>query len=546
MSIEIGIGKRRTMADGIQIHTSANMTTDDFTDGLAAMGNVFSVAQTQLAGMTKYTTDFFIPYMLAVNYFQRVERDRLFKEHPLDSLDAYLGLLENNIELMTRSLDGSMQMMLAYLQHEVAGFTEAFQQYVFEFNPAKMDAFTARQANLINRVVKDYPEAIAAIESEYGFHFERGEHELADETDRFLLYRVAPSLSNVTIRQDAKPILIIPPYVLGANILGFLPGEQRSYTHCFANQGYPTYIRILKPIATTPAMQVMTGEDDARDTRRFCETILHRHGKPVTLNGYCQGGYNALCTMLTGLLDGLVDAFITCVSPMDGTRSRGLARFLMRLPRRFNDLEYGTKILPNGNRVADGQLMGWIYKLKSIEQEIPAAVFFRDLMMFAQSRSGLLPINKTAAALNYWLQNDRSDLPMEITRISFLAYNTPIDSDGCLPVRLFGEKLELKRLKERKIPWLICYGVHDDLVEKETALAPLDFIDAEVTPFPKGHVAIATSWSAPNSACALHERFENGKYRGPVRFHMDLDAGFDQAGGETGKGRTGKPKVITE
>jgi pimeloyl-ACP methyl ester carboxylesterase len=293
-------------------------------------------------------------------------------------------------------------------------------------------------------------------------------------------------------------------------------------------------------------MQVMTGEDDARDTRRFCETILHRHGKPVTLNGYCQGGYNALCTMLTGLLDGLVDAFITCVSPMDGTRSRGLARFLMRLPRRFNDLEYGTKILPNGNRVADGQLMGWIYKLKSIEQEIPAAVFFRDLMMFAQSRSGLLPINKTAAALNYWLQNDRSDLPMEITRISFLAYNTPIDSDGCLPVRLFGEKLELKRLKERKIPWLICYGVHDDLVEKETALAPLDFIDAEVTPFPKGHVAIATSWSAPNSACALHERFENGKYRGPVRFHMDLDAGFDQAGGETGKGRTGKPKVITE
>jgi hypothetical protein len=237
----------------------------------------------------------------------------------------------------------------------------------------------------------------------------------------------------------------------------------------------------------------------------------------------------------------LVDAFITCVSPMDGTRSRGLAKFLARLPRRFNDLAYGTKILPNGNKVADGQLMGWVYKLKSIEQEIPSAVFFRDLMMFARFQNGGQSVNKTAAALNYWLQNDRSDLPMEITRISFAAYNTPITSDGRLPVGLFGGKLELKRIKEKKVPWLICYGTHDDLVEKETALAPLDYIDAEVTPFPKGHVAIATSWSAPDSAYALHTRFEPEKYRGPVRFHMDMDERLDQAGRKTagaGKGRS--------
>ena len=533
------------MADGKQTHVETDTAADHIASGVAAMGNFFSVAQTQMAGMAKYTTDFYIPYLLAVNYFQRVESGRLLKEHPLDSLDAYLGLLENNIELITRSLDGSARMVLTYLQNEVDGFTEAFRQCLFEFNPAKMNAFTSRQVDLINRVVKDYPESIAAIESEYGFHFERGDHKLVDETDRFLLYRVAPSLSSVKTRQDAKPVLIIPPYVLGANILGFLPGEQRSYAHCFANQGYPTYIRILKPIDTTPAMQVMTGEDDAEDTRRFCETILQKHGKPVTLNGYCQGGYNALCTLLTGLLDGLVDAFITCVSPMDGTRSKGLARFLMRLPRRFNDLEYGTKILPNGNAVADGQLMGWVYKLKSIDQEIPAAVFFRDLLMFARSRSGLPPVNKTAAALNYWLQNDRSDLPMEITRISFVAYNTPIDSDGCLPVRLFGKKLALKRIQEKQIPWLICYGVHDDLVEKETALAPIDFVDAEVTPFPKGHVAIATSWSAPTSACALHERFDNGKYRGPVRFHMDLDADIDQSRRDTAGGKTKKSKGET-
>ncbi len=73
------------------------------------------------------------------------------------------------------------------------------------------------------------------------------------------------------------------------------------------------------------------------------------------------------------------------------------------------------------------------------------------------------------------------------------------------------------------IPWLICYGTNDDLVEKETALAPLDYINAEVTPFPKGHVAMATSWSDPGSDCALHTRFGEGNWRGPVRFQMDLD-----------------------
>ena len=46
---------------------------------------------------------------------------------------------------------------------------------------------------------------------------------------------------------------------------------------------------------------------------------------------------------------------------------------------------------------------------------------------------------------------------------------------------------------------------------------------------PKGHVAIATSWSHPDSNCALHTRFGDGDYRGPVRFHMDLDEALAEA-----------------
>jgi hypothetical protein len=492
-------------------------------DGFSVLENLHSATLSYLAGMSRYTTDFFIPYVLSTNYFQRVEGVRLLKEPPMDSFEAYLNLLDNNMELINRSLNGASQMMMAYTQLLSNDISEAWRQSFIEQKHEKIVHYTKRQAELLNQVIHAYPKAIDAIEPEFGFHFERGEHVLLDETDRFLLYRVAPSIKGMETRTDAKPLLILPPYVLGANILAFLPGEQRSYAHCFANQGFPTYIRVLKEIDSSPALQVMTGEDDAKDTRRFCESIIKAHGKPVTLNGYCQGGFSGLCNLLSGELDGLVDAFITCVSPMDGTRSKGLSYFLKRLPQRFNDLAYGTKILPNGNHVADGQLMGWVYKLKSIEQEIPAAAFFRDLMMFARQTNGTHKISKTALGLNYWLQNERFDLPLEITRMSFASYNDPITDDGTLPVRLFGNKLNLKRLKEKKIPWLICYGTHDDLVERETALAPLDHVDAEVTPFPKGHVAIATSWSSPDTACALHTRFGDGDYRGPVRFHMDLE-----------------------
>jgi hypothetical protein len=227
-------------------------------------------------------------------------------------------------------------------------------------------------------------------------------------------------------------------------------------------------------------------------------------------------------------LDDVVDAFITCVSPIDGTRSRGLAQFLRELPLEFNDLVYGTKVLPNGNRVADGTLMGWVYKLRSIEKEAPLQVMWRDILLLdAVKANGGPGISKAAAALNYWLTHERDDLPLEITRMSFASYNTPIAPDGTLPVRLFGRSLNIKRIAERKIPWLICYGLNDELVEPETALAPLDFSDVETAGFPKGHVAIATSWSHPKSQYALQTRFEEGKTRGPVRYHLDLQERLD-------------------
>jgi len=490
---------------------------------LAAVRDLSATAMNGFAAFSRYATDFFIPAIISAAYFNRVEQQKIPTVSPIENFSEYLKLLTFNMNLFFRGVAGAVLASNRILDAEGKSAGEGLKSFLMTLDASELTQFIRRQADLAALLAQGYPQAIEAVESEFGFHFEKGEHLQVSETDRFLLYQVAPSDRSVEIRKDAKPVLILPPYVLGANILAFLPAEKKSYVHAFANRGIPTYIRILKDIETTEALQIMTGENDALDTRYFCEVIQSRHGKPVTLNGYCQGGFSALCNLLSGKLDGLVDAFITCVAPMDGTRSRGLAEFLKGLPARFNDLEYGTKTLKNGNRVADGKLMGWVYKLKSIDMESPVSALNRDYMMFAGQKGDRIQISKTAAALNYWLNHERNDLPMEITRMSFASYNTPITSEGTLPVKLFGKKLNLKRLAEKRIPWLICYGEGDDLVEKETALAPLDHIEAEVTPFPKGHVAMATSWSHPESPYALHTRFGEKKTRGPVLFQLDLD-----------------------
>ena len=488
-----------------------------FTAGVNAAGHFHT-------GLNRYANRLLGPFYIASRYFSDVEKRRILDEAPLKNLQDYADLTGFSLDLINRSFLADMRAVNAYAEKEMPNAIAALFNTLFDLDGEPIDAYMERQARAAEAVARTYPEAIADIEPEFGFHFERGRDVKFAETDRFVLYQIMPTNPDVKVREDGKPVFIMPPFVLGANILSFLPEENRSYTHCFANQGIPTYIRVMKDIRESEALQTMTGEDDARDTKHFCERIMRRHGRKVTLNGYCQGGFSAVCNILSGELDGLVDALITCVSPMDGTRSKDLVDFLKSLPTRFNDLEYGIKRLPNGNRVADGNLMGWVYKLKSIELESPLVAFFRDLMMLCPRNGKTVQISKTAAALNYWLMNERSDLPLGITEMSYASYNTPVTPDGTLPVRLFGRKLNFKGIRERGIPWLICYGEQDDLVEPETALAPLDYIEAEVAAFPKGHVAIATSWSNPQSACALHTRFGPKNHRGPVRFQLDLEA----------------------
>lgn len=502
--------------------------------------------QNYCSALSRYQTDFFIPWLKAVTYFMTVESEKLCDSNPWSVLEQYMQLALFNLDIAFRDRLSSIEAMGDY---HIPDMSKAFQAWLATLqgnSNSDLATFVATKARVTEALAYDYPQEIKDIADEFGFHFERSGYEKLAETERFRLYKVLPSENGIEVDDTAKPILIVHPYVLGSDILAFLPKENKSYVHCFANHGIPTYVRILKDIGTTPAVQTITLEQDIKDMKHFCEIIRARHKRLLTLNGYCQGGLITLSNLLSGELDGLVDAHITCVAPIDGSRSSGFtSNFLSRLPDRFNDLSYGTKRLPNGNVVADGDLMAWVYKLKSIDDEAPLVAMYRDMSMLRKLDVKGRPVSKTAAAINYWLNDQRHDLPMEITRLSFLSYNRPIDPQGRLPFKAFNRELSLHRLPEKGIPWLICYGEDDRLVEKETALAPQDFIPVEITPFPKGHVAIATSWSLPTSECALHTCFGQEGQRGPVRFHLDMMRQADEkqaAAVETAGRKTPPPR----
>ena len=473
------------------------------------------VAQKFNIGAMKYLFDFMDPFWTAAEAFGSLERTKNRETFPLQTAYDYAELMKFNSQIADKGMGGTFDAVKELCEREwlrIEGRREGIVEYWENLN------------RHLDVVVDKFPKQIRDIKSEFGFHFDNGGYRKFFETDRFLVYQVLPTVPGVEVDDRKKPVLIMHPYVLGPNILAFLPGEGKSYVHCFANQGIPTFMRILKDIHENPAVQLMTGEDDAEDTRDICMALLNRYGRKVTLNGFCQGGFIAVLDILSGVLDDCVDALITCVAPMDGTRSKAIIEYMEHLPPRFRDLRYAFKPAASGNPVVDGRVMSWVYKLKSMEKEFSWVTYFRDLNNLRTEHGEDPKISNTAAALLHWIFYDRSDLPVHITKLSFDSYTIPVEDDGTLPVQMFGRKLNFKGLKEKGIRWLLCCADEDDLVDREAALAPCDYINPEVTIFPKGHGAIATSWSLATSSCALHDTFTHkGKeYCGPVCFQMKL------------------------
>ena len=254
--------------------------------------------QNGVTAFSRYASEFLVPLMRAGDIFLSIETEKLLHDPSGRNLENYAepGALQSRP--VPARVPGGAHGGRGVPAHGERQDGRAMAQLLFEGDWSGLQLQLKRQSELMEVLARRYPEAVQAIEPEFGFHFERGEDIRVAETDRFILYQVLSKDPAAPVRRDGKPVFILPPYVLGANILGFLPGEKRSYAHSFADQGIPTYIRVLKDIRTSEALQTMTPEDDARDTRRFAEAIRERHGRALTLNGYCQGGFSGLCNLL--------------------------------------------------------------------------------------------------------------------------------------------------------------------------------------------------------------------------------------------------------
>lgn len=476
--------------------------------------NVARYSLAWLAAYDQYRSQFVKDYMTAA-------RTALtgFRNTPL-SAESLLELYQLKLKLAYHAARGTTERMTQFHAQQAVDGMVAWANTVFGLNGENLVEFTEREAAVMEGVAFDFPRAMEDIKHEFGFQFDSDGYELVKETDCFRMYQVLPTKRGVKVDPKGKPVLLVPPYMLGVHILAFLPGEGKSYAHAFANQGVPTYVRVVKDIDITPAVQTMTCEDDSDQTLALCRLLKKRHGRPVTLNGICQGGYISLMNILSGKYAGVVDALITTVTPVDGTKSSSLGGFIRGMPGELST-HYAYDTLPNGNRVVNGDVMSLGFKLLALNKEAPLVTMYN--MKALHKQTGGDP-GKTAAAINRWLHQERVHLPIAIAEMSAETFRTPIAEDGTLPVTLYGKPLNLHALKDLGVTWLIAHSKADDLVEKDCALAAVDHIKDDgvvsVTEFPGGHVGILTSFASEKSRCPLAGEFDG--MVGPVRFHLDL------------------------
>ncbi|NJO55223.1 MAG: hypothetical protein HC834_01470 [Rhodospirillales bacterium] len=454
--------------------------------------------------------EFFEPFRIAAVIAFRAARE----EPP--SIPTWLRLLQYNATLLNKATWANQQQLSDYLWDECQKGWQAWFNSLYGMEGESFDEFAKRQADVMEGVA-NFHEQVEKVKDQFGFHLRRPEYKLIKETPSFLMYQVLPLKSGVNVRDDIKPMLLVSPYMLGSHILSFLPYDDKSYAHAFANAGVPTYVRIVKDIWETESVQTLTPEDDCTETHELCTELVHRHGRKVTLNGTCQGGYMCLMNLLSGRYGDVCDTLITNVTPVDGTYSQAI----YGLPQM--NFDFFLSRMPNGNYVANGYLLSLGMRLVAIDRETPLIQVINRARLYETNGHS----SKSTAALFRWLRKERVHLPPAIAKMSSISFQQPIGADGSLPVTLFGKPLKIGDLATLGVRWYQNYAVKDDLVTPPCATAGNRFLEGsgllESVPFPGGHVAILTSPHSKRSP--VDGRFEAADgtiHRGPVLFQLEI------------------------
>lgn len=392
--------------------------------------------------------EFFDPFRIAALLAFRAAQN-----HPPPP-EVWAKLLQNNVSLISKAMWANYQQLSSYMMDEGQNAWRAWYNSALALPGETFPQFVHRQAEVMEAVA-NFSEQIEKVKDEFGFHFRWSNYKLVHETDSFLMYQVLPIRPGVRVRDDLKPVLLVPPYMLGVHILAFLPGDDKSYAHAFANEGIPTYVRVVKDIWETEAVQTMTPEDDCLQSHQLCTKLVELHGRKVTLNGTCQGGYVCLMNLLSGQFTDVCDALITNVTPVDGTYSPAIAG----QPAISEDFVLSE--LPNGNFVANGYLLSLGMRLVAVETETPLIQVLSQARL--QEKTNLHP-GKATAALFRWLRKERVHLPPAIANMSTISFQQPVDDQGCLPVTLFGKPLRIGDLATLGVKWYQDYALKDGLV----------------------------------------------------------------------------------
>nr|VFJ95990.1 MAG: hypothetical protein BECKLFY1418B_GA0070995_10779 [Candidatus Kentron sp. LFY] len=446
------------------------------------------------------------------------------RDNPLSLMET-MEILQHNQEIATKASSATQEKLTGYVYDQIQEATQAFfNTFSNKKEGENITGFMRREAEIMEAVA-NFHEQIEKIKDEFGFQFHTSDYKLVHETDTFLLYQILPIKPGVKVRDDLKPMILVPPYMLGVHILGFLPWEDKSYAHSFANEGIPTYVRVVKDIMTNELVQKTTPDGDCDQTRELCQKLKEKHGQKVTLNGTCQGGYICLMNVLSGTLTDVCDTIISNVAPIDGTFSEAISG----MPQMHHD--FITTTLPSGNKVANGYLLSLGMRFVAIDRENPLVKVLDQISL--QKATEKNP-GKTVAALFRWLLKERVHLPLEIAKMSSLTFQKPISVNGDLPVDLYGKPLNVNDLGKLGVKWYQNYAMKDDLVTPPCATAANRYIKdssvVESVPFPGGHVAILTS--PYNKKSPVNGEFtakDGTKYRGPVKFQLDVSATKKQA-----------------
>ena len=439
------------------------------------------------------------------------------RDNPLSMLES-MEILQHTQATATKGMLATSEKMTGFMWDQVEEGMNAYLNTVLGHEGETLSGYMSREADIMESVA-NFNMEIEKIKDEFGFQFSNSnEYKVVHETDTFLVYQVMPLKKGVKIDDKKKPVLMVPPYMLGVHILSFLPYENKSITHAFANEGIPTYVRVVKDIMNNEKVQKTTPEDDCDQTREICELLTKKHGQKVTLNGTCQGGYINLMNILSGTLTDCVDTLITNVAPIDGTYSSAIAG----MPQMHHD--FVTTTLPNGNKVANGYMLSLGMRFVAIDRETPL-IKVLDQTSLHKATDG--SPGKTPAALFRWLLKERVHLPLGIANMSSATFQQPIADDGTLPVTLYGKALNVKDLAKLNVPWYQNYAVKDDLVTPPCATAANRFLEdtkpVESVAFFGGHVAILTSpYSKKSPVNGEFTDATGKKVRGPVKFQLDI------------------------